>query len=73
MTRALLFEPSASSVVEGSWELIARWKATPSTYLWLDLEAVSSQEREKYLEGELELHPLAVQDALRDRHPPKIE
>ncbi|MFT5392988.1 MAG: magnesium transporter, partial [Gammaproteobacteria bacterium] len=73
MTRALLSEPSASTVVEGAWELIARWKATPwITCGWTSRQCHRKSEL-KYLEEELELHPLAVQDALRHRHPPKLE
>ena len=71
--RVLLYDPEAGSIERGAEELLGRWRSRPQTLVWLDFETVSPAERETLLEGELGLHPLALQDALRDRHPPKVE
>ncbi|EED34576.1 Mg2+ transporter protein, CorA family protein [Luminiphilus syltensis NOR5-1B] len=70
MIRAKLL--SGNSVVEGSEELVAQWRATADSRLWLDIESRVDDGVRKLLE-EFGLDPLAINDASRDRHPPKIE
>lgn len=71
--RTLMYEPETGSVFAGGIELIETWKNSPDYCIWLDLEEADEQVRKDILEGHFGLHPLAVQDALRQRHPPKIE
>ena len=71
--RCLLFESSAGRLQEGGVELVERWKADERTLLWLDLGNEPVERTERLLQTEFDLHPLAVQDALRARHPPKLE
>ena len=71
--RALLYDPSNGACVTGGSELVARWKASSTQTLWCDFDEVSDEEREQILEGAFGLHPLAITDALRSRHPPKVE
>lgn len=71
--RVLWFDAAAGAVERGSEELLERWRRDPDTFVWLDFDTVSSLERESLLEGELNIHPLALQDAMRERHPPKVE
>ncbi len=71
--RVLLYDPEAGTVERGADALLERWRSSPDSIVWLDFDDVTHADRESLLEGELGLHPLALQDALRDRHPPKVE
>jgi magnesium transporter len=57
---------------QGGDELIAAWTASSSSLIWVDIEGVEHDAEESLLSG-FGIHPLAIQDALRPRHPPKIE
>lgn len=56
----------------GEVELIDQWRADSGSILWLDLEA-ETQDDEANVLSMMGCHPLAIQDAQRPRHPPKIE
>ncbi|WP_370315444.1 magnesium transporter CorA family protein [Thalassolituus sp.] len=71
MIRTLLTYKNGKSL-QGGLELIDEWRSKPDTYLWLDLEA-ESEERELEILKSMNCHPLAIHDAQRPRHPPKIE
>ncbi|MFT5449108.1 MAG: magnesium transporter [Gammaproteobacteria bacterium] len=71
--RGLLYDPESEILHEGGIELVDQWKEETNTRLWLDFEQMSEQDVERTLLGVLELHPHAVKDAMRARHPPKFE
>ncbi|WP_148252825.1 magnesium transporter CorA family protein [Aidingimonas lacisalsi] len=71
MIRTLLFTAEGASR-SGGEELIEDWRADDSSHIWIDLQG-ESMEREKALLDAFECHPMAINDAHRDRHPPKIE
>ena len=71
MMRVLLQTPGAAPE-SGGVELLERWSRDGDTLLWLDCEGDPEQTRD-LLRGRIGLEPLAISDALRDRHPPKIE
>ena len=71
--RAVLFDPVSGDLARGDEALIARWQSEPQTLLWLDIAKHDPAAEKALLETTFGLHPLAVQDALRERHPPKIE
>jgi magnesium transporter len=71
--RCMLFEIPDGRLHTGGRELVERWKADGQTLIWLDLGDESAEEAGRLLREEFGLHPLAVQDALRERHPPKFE
>lgn len=73
MIRSLMYEADTGKLYTGGVELVQRWKAVPQNLIWIDIDERSSEEAEMLLHGELDIHPLAVRDALRDRHPPKLE
>lgn len=52
--------------------LLEQWHSDPATKLWVDLEYQDKREATDLLKA-FDIHPLAVEDALRHRHPPKIE
>ena len=72
MIRVFLSDPDTGEFSQGGKELIATWEASESLHIWVDLEAESHKVDEDLLSG-FGIHPLAIQDALRPRHPPKIE
>jgi magnesium transporter len=73
MIRTLMYDTVSGHLEEGEQELVADWKRDENKLLWLDLDDEPENVAKQLLCGDLGLHPLAVQDALRDRHPPKVE
>lgn len=73
MIRTFMYDTVSGHLEEGSRELVKDWKQDEHKILWLDLCDEPEDVANQVLCGELDLHPLAVQDALRDRHPPKVE
>lgn len=69
--RAVLF-CADDKILKGGIELLSRWKDLPDSTLWIDIQDDLDSEVRGFL-LELECHPLAIQDAMRVRHPPKIE
>ena len=72
MIRVFLSDPDTGEVSQGGKELIATWEASERKQIWVDLEAEPQKIDKKLLSG-FGIHPLAIQDALRPRHPPKVE
>ena len=68
----MLFDPDTNSGQFGGEELISKWQESENGILWADIEGGDAKHDESVLAG-FGIHPLAIQDALRDRHPPKIE
>lgn len=73
MIRTLMYDTVSGHLEEGKKELLENWKRDDNKLLWLDLSDEPEDIAKQLLCDQLDLHPLAVQDALRDRHPPKIE
>ena len=71
MLRAMLINSDRTCETGGS-ELIRRWQAERRGFLWLDLLPQDAPEDTPWLR-EFGIHPLAIQDAQRPRHPPKYE
>ncbi|SDN70929.1 magnesium transporter CorA family protein [Vreelandella arcis] len=71
MIRTLLTTPDGE-VHEGDEQLIGRWRQTPGSHIWVDMQGESQADEQRLLE-DFECHPMAIQDAHRERHPPKIE
>ncbi|HEY3700207.1 MAG TPA: magnesium transporter CorA family protein [Spongiibacteraceae bacterium] len=71
MLRAMLIENN-NRIETGGDELVRRWRQQPQGFLWLDLFPQDGPEDTPWLR-EFGIHPLAIQDAQRPRHPPKFE
>lgn len=71
MLRAMLIENNQARET-GGVELIRRWQHDAKGFLWLDLFPQDGPEDTPWLR-EFGVHPLAIQDAQRPRHPPKFE
>lgn len=63
---------SDKSCVYGDESLIDAWRKDATNKLWIDFDCHDREEEHLYL-TKLGCHPLAISDAHRDRHPPKIE
>lgn len=49
------------------------WREQPESMIWVNIPGALTPELREQLAGEFGLHALALQDASRDRHPPKFE
>jgi magnesium transporter len=72
MIRVFLSNPATGESHHGGEELITAWEESDSHLIWVDVESESHDVEEAML-SRFGIHPLAIQDALRPRHPPKIE
>lgn len=73
MITTLLFDPASGSLKEGGEELIAEWQSGTDSILWANYDREDPGAELQQLTETFGLHKLAVHDAQRDRHPPKIE
>lgn len=73
MIRTTMYSPSTGAMESGAEELLARWQHDPDALIWADFADNEPQTERLVLDACFGLHPLAVSDALRARHPPKIE
>lgn len=62
----------SGTVRSGGPELIEAWKQSDTAVVWVDLEGEATERQVAILE-DFGCHELSIKDALRDRHPPKIE
>lgn len=63
---------SSGQPKQGGSELIDEWRQSEAGCLWLDLYG-EDEARESALLESFGMHHLAIQDAQRKRHPPKLE
>jgi magnesium transporter len=64
---------SGQNIVEyGGVELVQNWRDNPTTRIWLDITGEPNVEETELLTS-LGCHALAISDAQRERHPPKLE
>lgn len=73
MIRTLLYAPGRRAVTTGDETLLDAWRAQPDSLLWVDLADNDPQTELQLLVEYFGLHPLAIHDAQRSRHPPKLE
>jgi magnesium transporter len=71
MIRSTLLLPNGT-LIQDNVSLAAQWRDTPGSVFWIDLCNEEPKAEQQLLE-DLGCHPLAVQDAQRIGHPPKIE
>ncbi len=68
-----LWNSARESLVKGDESLLSDWRGNPGSTLWLHISGAVSDDAESFLEEQFNLHTLGLQDAKRDRHPPKFE
>jgi len=71
--RALLYDPATGKLGRGGMELLDEWQVRPGTLLWADFWGEDPEREKRLLIERFGLHPMAIQDAQRVRHPPKLE
>ncbi|HBY87777.1 MAG TPA: metal transporter [Colwellia sp.] len=71
MINCMLISPSFSIRI-GNEELISEWEEDQNTILWIDLDNVDKSQEKEVL-TKFGCHSLAILDAQRERHPPKVE
>ena len=72
MIRVTSYDPKLATIEHGGVELVDAWRDSDEKIIWIDIESISNNDDEELLRR-FGIHPLAIQDALRPRHPPKIE
>ena len=72
MIRVLLRHPDGSHSA-GDERLLEGWHPASGTLAWVDIDRHDEQPARGLMSDVFHIDPLAVSDALRDRHPPKIE
>ncbi len=73
MIRTILFNPETQQQQIGGEELIQSWREDQNLILWLDFENHDKEQERSILLEHFSIHKLAINDAQRDRHPPKLE
>jgi len=71
--RAMLYNPATQELKSGAMELLDEWQAQQETVLWVDFWGEDIEQEQHILVERFGLHPMAIQDAQRERHPPKLE
>ncbi len=73
MIHAILFDPGTQKWTEGGPELIDAWERQPTSSIWVALQGEEPASESQLMAERFGIHSLAIKDALRARHPPKIE
>lgn len=73
MIRTMLYRPATRALTTGNEEQVSAWRAQPDTILWADFSDNDPGSELDTLMENFGLHPLAIHDAQRSRHQPKIE
>ncbi len=64
--------PTTADVTFGDGKAVAAWRRDGG-FLWVDILSQDIAATRRWLSDDFGFHPLAISDALRDKHPPKIE
>ena len=69
----ILYDTTVKSARTGGLELLDQWDALQGSWIWVDISGVPDDVERKILAERFSIPRLAIQDAHRDRHPPKLE
>ncbi len=67
-----LFDPVTGTCERGGIDLMQRWEASNNHIIWVDSHG-EDEAADRILFSRFGIHPLVTDDAMRARHPPKIE
>ncbi len=73
MIRVMHHDPESGKTVSGDESLIEEWKSKDTSLIWVDIHGLGLDEERQLLMDYFDLNRLAISDAQKDRHPPKIE
>lgn len=71
MIRTLLLQPGQSPL-RGGVEQIEQWRRLPDALIWIDV-CHQADDRDATFLHEMGCHELAISDARKEQHPPKLE
>ena len=71
--RLVLYSPAAHEIKRGDMNLLDEWQNRRDTFVWIDFGGDDPELEKELLMSRFGLHPMAILDAQRVRHPPKIE
>ena len=69
----ILYNPVSKSSKLGGIELLDEWDALDAAWVWVNISGASDEAEHKLLGERFGVPRLAIQDANRERHPPKLE
>lgn len=69
----LLYNPSTKQTQAGGVGLIERWQEDSESIVWVRITGDLDKPSQEILRNHFGIHRLAIQDAIRERHPPKLE
>ncbi len=73
MMEIRLITPGIKEVASGGPELLEAWRSHSEALVWVNIPGEITPEDSELLQSQFGLHRLALQDAARNRHPPKFE
>lgn len=73
MLRVLRYFSADKRHESGGEELLVGWHRDSQDMVWVDFDQEPMSRERNMLERQFHINPLALDDAQRDRHPPKIE
>ncbi len=73
MIKVMYFDPESGKTITGDKSLIEKWKSGETGMIWVDIHGLDLEEERQLLMDCFDLNALAISDAQRERHPPKVE
>ena len=71
--RISIYNKATGELETGGAELLDHWQPDSTQLIWLDFDGSDPVLEKQLLREKFSIHPLAISDAQRDRHPPKLE
>jgi len=72
-TQVILYDSESRAAEVGGLALLDRWEQQPHRWVWLNIAGEPDAAERSLLELRFGVPQLAINDAHRDRHPPKLE
>jgi len=69
----LLYKRSTKEITAGNVDLVEQWSTGDDLRIWIHITGELTKPIQDILRTRFGIHRLALQDASRDRHPPKVE
>lgn len=73
MIRTMVYDRDSKQINIGDEKLLSESSGSPSEWIWVDFNDIDSQQDKNVIETFFSFDPLALSDARRDMHPPKLE
>ena len=73
MIKILLYNMKTGDTRWGDESMLDEWSNSPELWMWADFSNVEQGREKEFFTETFKLHPLAISDAQRKRHPPKLE